>query len=95
MVKLIWNDLAIDDLKSIHEYISNDSKVYADRYIQKLIVRIDQLENFPQSGRIVPEFGKETIRELIEGNYRIVYKINPDYIGIVRIHHAAMPLKDI
>ncbi|MBI1768785.1 MAG: type II toxin-antitoxin system RelE/ParE family toxin [Bacteroidetes bacterium] len=95
MVKLIWTDFAIDDLKSIHEYISKDSKVYADRYIEKLISRIDQLEGFPLSGRIVPEFGQENIRELIEGNYRIVYKINQDYIGIVRVQHAARLLKEI
>lgn len=95
MVKLIWTDLSIDDLKSIHEYISKDSKFYADRFVEKLISRIDQLENFPNSGRIVPEFGQETIRELIEGNYRIVYKINKDHIGIARIHHAARLLKEI
>ena len=95
MVKFIWTDFAIDDLKSIHEYISKDSKVYADRYIEKLIFRIDQLEHFPLSGRIVPEFGQETIRELIEGNYRIVYKINQGFIGIVRVQHAARLLKEI
>lgn len=89
MVKLIWSELAISDLKSIHTYISKDSQVYADRFIERVISRIDQLENFPKSGRIVPEYSDESIRELIEGNYRIVYMVNQDHIGIVRIHHAA------
>ena len=93
MVKVIWTEFALEDLKAIHEYISQDSKAYADKFIEKLINRVDQLENFAKSGRSVPEFNSETIRELVEGNYRIVYKINPDHIGVVRIHHSARQLK--
>lgn len=73
MVTIIWTELAIDDLQSIHEYISKDSKIYADRLIEKIINRVDQLKEFPRSGRVVSEFNSEIIRELIEGNYRIVY----------------------
>lgn len=72
MVKVIWTDFAIEDLKSIHDYIAQDSKAYASRFIEKIIQRVDQLEMHPKSGRIVPEFNLDTIRELIEGNYRIV-----------------------
>ncbi len=93
MVKVIWTEFALEDLRAIHEYISQDSKVYADKFIEKLIDRVNQLENFSKSGRSVPEFNSETIRELIEGNYRIVYKINPDHIVVVRIHHSARQLK--
>ena len=75
--------------------ISKDSKGYADKFIDKMVSRVGQLETFPKSGRVVPEFNTETIRELIEGNYRIVYRINPDYVGIVRIHHSARQLKSI
>jgi toxin ParE1/3/4 len=63
------------------EYISKDSKRYADRHIDKLISRVEQLHNNPNSGRVVPEFNIETTRELIEGNYRIIYKVNPDIIA--------------
>jgi len=44
MVKLIWTEIALEDLRLIHEYISKDSKIYADRFIEKLISRVDQLE---------------------------------------------------
>ena len=93
MVKVIWKEIAIDDLHSIHEYIAKDSKRYADRFIEKLIDRVSQLENFPKSGRVVPEFDSIDFRELIEGNYRIVYKILTDQIAIVRVHHSARQLK--
>ena len=93
MVKVVWTEFAIDDLRSIHKYISKDSKIYADKFIENLIGKVEQLENFPRSGRIVPEFNSDLIRELIEGNYRLVYKINPGSIGIIRVHHSARQMK--
>lgn len=95
MVKVVWTELAIEDLKAIHTYVSQDSKFYADRLIETLISRVDQLEAYPQSGRIVPEFRKEILRELIEGNYRIIYSIGENQIAIVRVHHAARMLRTL
>lgn len=95
MVKVIWSEFAVDDLKSIHSYISQDSATYADRFIEKILLRVEQLESYPQSGRRVPEFNNEALRELIEGNYRIIYKISSEAIGIVRIHHSARQLKGL
>jgi toxin ParE1/3/4 len=94
MVKVVWTDLAISDLKSIHAYISRDSKFYADNFIMKIIQRIDQLETFPKSGRVVPEFGNENLRELIIKNYRIIYRIQKDFIGVARIHHSARNISE-
>ncbi len=93
MVNVIWTDIAVEDLKSIHEYISKDSQRYADRFIEKLIDRVSRLEKFPKSGRVVPEFDLPTIRELIEGNYRIVYKVSSTQVAIIRVHHSARQLK--
>lgn len=95
MVKVVWTDLAIKDLTSIHENISKDSKFYADRFVKKHINRADQLENHPQPKRIAPKFGKEAIRELIEGNYRIIFQIKVNYAGVVRVHNWAQLLKDM
>jgi len=86
-------EFAIEDLRLIHDYISKDSKRYAVRFIEKLFERVDQLKSFPKSGRVVPELNLESIRELIEGNYRIVYKISANQVAIIRVHHAARQLK--
>ena len=94
MVKINWTKTALNDLKAIYDYIEKDSKFYAARLIEKIIVAVDQLENFPLSGRIVPEKNDETIREIIFGNYRIFYKIiSPVKILILRIHHSAKNVK--
>ena len=90
MAEIIWTRSALKDLKEIHQYISRDSKFYADRYITLLVSRVDVLIFFPMTGRVVPEKEDAAIRELIEGNYRIFYKmITKDKITILRIHHAA------
>ena len=54
MVKIVWTHLAINDMKNIHEYISVESKVYADRMIEKFLSRVAILNIFSEAGRIVP-----------------------------------------
>jgi toxin ParE1/3/4 len=96
MAQIIWSNLALEDLQAIHEYISLDSAGYAERLIDKIIANVDVLEHHTRIGRVVPEFNDENIRELIEGNYRIIYRIQPqDTIGIARIHHSARLLKGL
>jgi addiction module RelE/StbE family toxin len=89
MVKVIWSELSIEDLRSIFDYISIDSPYYAGIQIDRIVNRTEQLIEFPQSGRVVPEFNNESLRELIEGNYRIVYQLVNETVEIVRIHHAS------
>lgn len=95
MVKIVWTPLAYEDLESIFKYISKDSIFYASRQVDTLISRVDILEEYPLAGKMVPEFNNEFIRELIEGSYRIIYKMDKDAIFIIRIHHSAKNLKEI
>jgi toxin ParE1/3/4 len=94
MVKLIWTDQAINDLGDIGDYIAENSEKYAKLTVKKLFERTDILKTFPKSGRIVPEKNEETVRELIEGNYRIIYEIvSPEQINILTVYHSARDLK--
>ncbi len=92
MAKIIWTEIALEDLRCIYENISKDSKVYADKFISKVVERVEILQSFPNLGRVVPEFNIETTRELIIGNYRVVYQVNSESVGIIRIHHSAKQL---
>ena len=51
MVKIVWTELALEDLKIVHTYIAQDSTSYASRYIEKLLARVRQLETFPSLGK--------------------------------------------
>ena len=94
MVRINWTFQAKDDLKAIAEYISKDSIRYAGLQIIRLKNRTRILKTQIRSGKIVPEINQENIRELIEGNYRIIYKIvKESQIDILTIHHSARDLK--
>jgi toxin ParE1/3/4 len=75
MVKIVWTDLSVFDLKDIFDFISKDSKRYAENQIRRIKTKTSILKVQPEIGRIVPELAINEIRELIEGNYRIVYRI--------------------
>lgn len=90
MIKITWSILAHNDLGEVEKFIAKNSPYYALRTIQKIYDRVNVLKKFPKSGRVVPEFNDSTIRELLEGNYRIVYYIaNKQTIIVLRIHHAS------
>ena len=93
MEQIKWTTKSLKDLKVINDFISLDSKFYAARFINRLIQRVDQLVLFPDSGRIVPEKNNPEIRELIEGNYRIFYRRQKNFITILRIHNSARRIK--
>ena len=90
MVKIVWTELSRDDLKEIFDYIATDSKRYASITINKIYNRAQDIIDNPFIGRVVPEFNTKTIREVIVGNYRIVYKIVTEYrVDILRVYHSA------
>jgi toxin ParE1/3/4 len=89
MAKIIWTEPALNDLREIIEYIAKDSAVYAERTGVRVVEAPRQLEQFPLSGRIVPEFKESNIRELIYGSYRIIYLFQTDICYIVAVVHAS------
>ena len=94
MVEIVWTEKALSDLHEIYHYISKDSARYADSMLNRIFDRIEILADFPQIGRILPEYNNPDFKELIEGNYRIVYWIKNSYlINIIRVHHSKMLLR--
>ena len=93
MVRINWTFQAKEDLNAIAEYISKDSKRYAKLQVIRLKNRTRILKTQIRTGKIVPEINRENIRELIEGSYRIIYKIvENNQIDILTIHHSARDL---
>ena len=84
-----WTATAIRQLDAIHDYISRDSTVYARRMVDRLTSRTVQLQEHPFSGAVVPEFGDESIREVFEGPYRIVYRKVSSTLYVVAVIHGA------
>ena len=84
-----WTDTAQAHLDSIYNYIAKDSTEYARRIVDRLTRRSQQIAEQPLSGRRVPEYDLEQIREVIEWPYRIIYHIKPDQIDVIAVLHGA------
>ncbi len=67
-----WSRRALRDLEAIAEYITADSPTYAGIVVKKIVSETKILARFPRSGRKVPEFDDENVRELIVYSYRII-----------------------
>jgi toxin ParE1/3/4 len=89
-MKVHWTDTAQEHLDAIHAYIAQDSPEYAKRVIDRLTRRSQQIVDFPLSGRRVPEYDMDQIREVIEGAYRIIYHIKSDQIDVLAVVHSAL-----
>ncbi len=95
MVEVKWTNQSLDDINSVAEFIAKDSVRFAKIQSQRFFDRAEILINLPQTGRIVPEVNDDAIRELILGNYRIIYRIISDLrIDILTIHHSSRLLKN-
>ena len=93
-MKVHWTDNAIHHLSGIYEYISLNSTTYAKRMVDRITRRSMQIANSPFSGRIVPEFQAEDIRELIEMPYRIIYRVKQEQIDVLAVIHGARLLPE-
>ena len=93
MVRINWTIQAKSDLKSIADYIAKDSTQFAKLQVVKIRNRTQVLKSHIRVGRVVPEINKKNIRELIMGNYRIIYKIvTENQIDILTVYHSARDL---
>ncbi len=93
MVRINWTLQSKSDLKQIADYISLNSKRYAKLQVLRIKNRTHILKTHIFIGKVVREIENENIRELIEGRYRIIYKIiSKSQIDILTIHHTARDL---
>jgi toxin ParE1/3/4 len=88
-MKVHWTNTALNQLQSIHDYIARNSPYYAKRMIDRITRRSIQISHFPLSGRKVPEYDMEQIREVLEANYRIIYYIKSDGIDVLAVFHGS------
>jgi addiction module RelE/StbE family toxin len=95
MTRLEWTEPAVADLENIQAYIARDSAEYADAVIERLILSVDQLESFPESGRRVPESTDPKIRELLVERYRIIYRRKKGAVQILAVVHGARNLVQV
>ena len=95
-MKIFWTPLAADKLDKIYEFIAGDNISAANKMVNRIIKKVDSLSINPQRGRMVPEVNRKEVREIFEGEYRIIYRIENDkvYILSIRNFKQLLPPKD-
>ena len=90
-MKVVWTESALAQLQAIHDYLAQTSPEYALRIIDRLTQRSIQIALFPFSGRMVPEYELNEVREVIEGPYRIIYLIDPEAhkVEVLAVIHSS------
>lgn len=90
--RLVWAPSSLDSIDKTADYIAMDSVFYAKTFVKKVFAFGEQIALFPESGRVVPEYNNELVREIIWGNYRIVYRIDDDIVNVLTVSNSAQML---
>ncbi|MCD6117941.1 type II toxin-antitoxin system RelE/ParE family toxin [bacterium] len=96
-MRIIWSPLAVARIEEISDYIALDNIEASIKWVEDVFQLVDNLRDYPESGRVVPEIDKESIREIIFGNYRIVYNVDIEIISILTVRNfkQILPPEDV
>lgn len=96
-MRIIWSPLAVHRASEIADYIAQDKPSAAVRWVNEAFTKVEQLKSSPQIGRVVPEISDDQFRELIYGNYRIIYRVELKQISVLTIRHGKqiLPIAEI
>lgn len=90
MVQVIWSEIAVLDVEEIEHYIATEAPMRAKAFVGRILEKTRLLSENPRMGTMLRELKKPSIRQLLEGNYRIIYEIiSTERIEVLRVIHRA------
>ena len=92
--RIYWARQAREDLRGIRAFIAKDAPATASAFVRRLRDAVGRLRSFPHLGQVVPELGREDIREILRGNYRIIYRGSLSRVDILAVYHSAQLLDE-
>ena len=93
--KIKWTLRSLNELHDIYEFIAKDSKRYAQIQIENIQNAVSNLISFPLMGRNIPEFPHLSYREILVGNYRVIYRLEGDMVIVMSVVHGCRLLKEL
>ena len=91
-MRIVWSPLALNRVGEIADFIARDNASAAKSWIDSVFAKVKRLESFPKSGRAVPEIRRLSIREIIHGDYGIIYRIKRGQIAVLTVRHGKQKL---
>jgi toxin ParE1/3/4 len=94
-VKVSWTDKARRHLRAIHDYTAADSPRNAMRMVDRITRKSEMVGRAPAIGHVVPEYDDESVRQVLEGTYRIIHRLRLDRIEVLAVIHGARELPSL
>lgn len=91
-MEVIFTDRFLTRVEECTDYIALDDIPTAVKWAEGVFKHCEQLSTQPESGRMVPEFNRPEIKEIIHGNYRLVYELKSNRIDMLTIWHVRQSL---
>jgi plasmid stabilization system protein ParE len=92
LANVFWTKSATADLDQLETYIAADSEYHARRFVERVERAVGRLALFPESGRMVPDTKNDRRREIMIGNYRVLYRIQGEQVWVLGVRHDARKL---
>jgi toxin ParE1/3/4 len=96
-VKVAWTEQALTRLEAIRDHVARDNSTAALRLVNSLVGRGDSLSRFSMRGHLLPEPAAKGLRQLVEGNFRIVYRVRGGTVEILTVfeRHRLLAEEDL
>lgn len=92
--RVTWSWQSLDDIEAIADYIARDSTYYAQAVVEAVLGLEEGIGQFPQAGRVVPEFADPNVRERFVYSYRVIYEVRLDNVEVLTVIHGKRLLED-
>ena len=86
-MRIVWAPIALDRADEAARYIAGYRPAAAAKWIDGLFDVVATLRVFPHKGRMVPEVGRAEIREVLYGQYRVIYRLEEKRLFILTVRH--------
>ena len=80
---------------AIARYIARDRPIAAQTCVDRLVDRAELASETPWAGRVVPEFGRKDIREVFLRSYRIMYRVEREFVLVLTVFEGHRQMGDI
>jgi plasmid stabilization system protein ParE len=93
-VKVYWTRQSREDLHEIRAFIARNAPLTAAAFVRRIRESVKRVRVFPELGQVVPELGRNDVREFLHGNYRVIYRVAAERIDILTVFHSARLLDE-
>ena len=94
MAEIVWTEPAVADLEAIADYIAVENRDAAAALVQRVVMHVGQLVEFPESGSKPLELGRNSrYRQIVEAPCRIFYRFDGSKVFVLYVMRAERPLR--